>query len=319
MNTQNTQSSILNSKVIFVGISLTVTALFATWFVSDDSQSVNENVVSEGVSLSQENNVDGAVNKVSNLNVEFTGDEKQNQIFDDIWEKIHDPDMRNSLTARQLIDMSGFKELSAEQMQRLVTEVMALLDRNELDRDLFMTNLSDKNGIVSSLLNKSVSEDILDSSQANTVKTPATPEQAQAMEEVRQLLSNPETASTITAAELLESANVKSLPAHLRHELADEVVAMLSSGEIDRDIFLATKPSVQPDVQVDEEAMRASTTHEQWQSFGNLQSRLHDPEFKAEVMISEILTSQEYKILPEYLRAKLSAEAVAMLETNSAQ
>jgi len=251
-----------------------------------------------------------------NLNIETQqNDIKHNELYDNLWTKLHDPDLRDALTARQILDASGFNKLSTEQMKSLVNEVIRLLKNKELNADIFMVGFSRKD--MQSIKFKNDIKVVEPRQQkADEVLAEATPEQAQTMDDVRQILRGQKIEKSITAAELLKRPEIIALPQHLRNELAKEAIGMIARGELDSSVFLAPEEKINADVDVDEETKRSEVTYEQWQAFDEIQVKLNNTNFNADTSLSQILTSQEYKILPPYLRKKISTAVVAKLEYN---
>ncbi len=242
-------------------------------------------------------------------------DLKNNELYDDLWAKLNDPELRSVLTARQILDTSGFNQLSTEQMKNLVNEVVRLLKNKELDADIFMAGFSRKD-IPSIKFKNGIKAVTSRQQKVDEILVEATPEQAQTMEYIRQILRNQEVEKSITAAELLKRPEIAALPQHLRNELAEEAIGMIARGELDGAIFLAPQEPVNIDVDEGEENKRSEVTYEQWQAFDEIQVKLNNTNFNMDTSLSQILSSQEYKILPPYLRKKISTAMMVKLEYN---
>ena len=317
MNTQQPKSLQRSIAVKTILVAISLLALFIVWWLID---STGRKIIATDTTAQSiiQKNTQSSVNASLQDQIEEQSDEqKQTQLFNELWSKLHNADLNSTLTAGQLLDTPGFNTLSTKQIQRLVSEAMTLMQSNELDANVFLADLSHKDKGLNFVINENTNEVTVEQSETELITTEATPEQGQVMENVRQLLRDPETAETVTAAQLLQLAEVQNLPVHLRQQLTHEVLDMLSRGELNKTTFLATPPQDEVDTTNDEEARRADTTHQQWQTFENLRTRIYSPEFQADSMLSQILTSNEYKTLPAYLREQLSEEAVKIIENNN--
>lgn len=311
MSLKKNQQGIIDFKLMIAAIVL-VSAVSIGWFSSSTDKETKahvENVETQSIVQAQESTQKNEID--SNVEVQQSN-LKADKLFDDLWKKIHDPELREGLTARQILDSPEFSELSTEQMQKIVNAIVSMLKNKELDNDAFMANFSRKDSPSFEFVN-GIKEAVPGQKKEDAVLAPATPEQVQAMDTVRQLLRNQELEKPVTAAELLKMPEVLALPQHLRSELAEEAVAMIARGEIDAAVFLAPQQEAAV-VEVDEEIKRSEVTYEQWEAFDEIQTQLNGGDFNENTSLSKILTSQEYKTLPPYLREKISAAVVAKLE-----
>ena len=311
MNFKKNQQGNIDFKVMFAVIAL-VSVIAISWFSKSPDEEMKaqiKDVETQSMTQAQESIQKDEID--SNAEAQQS-DLKSDALFNDLWEKIHDPKLREGLTARQILDSPEFNQLSTEQMQKIVNAIVAMLKNKELDNEAFMANFSRKDS-PSFEFENGIKEVVPGQRKKEVVLAPATPEQALAMDNVRQLLRNQESEKPVTAAELLKMPEVLALPMHLRSELAEEAVAMIARGELDGAVFLAPQKEVAP-VEVDEEIKRSEVTYEQWEAFDEIQTQLNGDDFSENTSLAQILTSPEYKTLPPYLREKISAAVVAKLE-----
>lgn len=228
------------------------------------------------------------------------------QLFESLWDKLHDRSLQKSLTAQQIIATPDFASLPIELMQRLVDEAMTMIVRGELDEKVFMTNKVEPGRAPN-----------------NDNSIPATLEQYQSLQEIKTLLHEQVFSQSLTASQMLAMQEVQDLPSQLRQELTTEVMQMLRSGELDSSQFLA--PPVKADTPSPNESTQAPTTittraepptatHEQLQNYQDILARMYNTDFMASSSFELLLTSPEMQTLPEHLRAKLIVEATGLIK-----
>ena len=235
-----------------------------------------------------------------------------NSLFDQLLARLHDPTSRVDLSLQEIISSPGFKHLTVEQMQLLANEVMALIERGDIPKDQFMLSTGQIEASTE-----------IPNSDSTLIDNPATDEDRQSITNLKARLRDPEYARTLTARKMLSMPEVTALPAELRQELANEVMQMLSRGELDQASFLAPAitPSdhsqqniAMPTTQDGTGDMPPATTHEQLQTYENLRSRLHDPTLLETKSIDTILPAAQLKTLPSHLHRQLISEASEMAE-----
>ncbi len=237
---------------------------------------------------------------------------KQQLLFDVIWEQLHDPSLRDSLSARELIATPGFKDLPDHLMQRLVDEAMLLLRNGDLPQS-FMAPAGNTG---SEATNMVISEGVLETLAQNTaglkVAETVTREQRQTFDAIVQGMADPSYRESLTARGMLASPKIQALPASLRQELTGQIMAMVGRGELDAKRFFAADPSAEkPEVEISLNTVSLeevqATTHEQWQVYEDLKAQLHNPDYLAKANLNDFLATPGVDSLPSFLRAELAA------------